>query len=109
MPWDRDSPPRLAERCPPSLVAAIPEEPVIPDDAGIVAPCDPLNPPNGVEPAQCEAERAATAAYLAAHAELGEGFRGLQSRARQGKAWCESREAALAEGALVGLALSPAA
>ena len=87
-------PPPAPERCPPSLIAEVPAEPMIPTTAGIVAPCDPSNPPPGTAPEQCEAERAATAAYLASDAERSEWGRGLQSRAAAGKAWCEKREAA---------------
>lgn len=79
------------------MLADVPGEPLISAEAGIVAPCDPANPPIGVEPAQCEAERAATAAYLASHAEGMEWGRGLHSRAVQGKAWCERREPVAAE------------
>lgn len=78
------------------MVAAVPAEPLIPDTAGIVAPCDPANPPIGATPDQCEAERAATAAYLASDADRTEWGRGLASRATQGKAWCDAREARFA-------------
>lgn len=78
------------------MIADVPAEPLIPDTAGIVAPCDPGNPPAGVQPEQCEAERASTAAYLASDADRTEWGRGLASRAIQGKRWCDAREAQFA-------------
>lgn len=88
--------PIVPERCSPAETAAIEPEPLIPEGAGIVAPCDPENPPIGVTAEQCLAERAATASYLASDAERSAWGRRGWDRAAQVKKRCDEREARFA-------------
>jgi hypothetical protein len=79
--------------CSPQMTLPAIPEPVVPEEAWIVSPCDPDNPPERTTPQQCAEERAATAAFLGFENEALEWGREGWRRAAAGQAWCAAREA----------------